>query len=68
VQKQVLYLGEINDNQKEAWWRAIEVLENGRETPRNIALFPEDRAVQSENHEVVHVQVNRRRLERPRQW
>ena len=68
VQKQVLYLGEINDNQKEAWWRAIEVLENGCETPRNIALFPEDRVVQSLNHEVVHVRVNRMRLERPRQW
>jgi hypothetical protein len=25
VQKHVLYLGEINDSQQEAWWRAIEV-------------------------------------------
>ena len=68
LQKQVLYLGEINDSQQEAWWRAIEVLENGRETPRSIALFPDDRAAQSENHEVVNIYLNRMRLERPRQW
>ena len=68
VQKQVLYLGEINDSQQEAWWCAIEVLESGRATPRTIALFPEDRKVQSKNHEAIHVYVNGLRLERPRQW
>jgi hypothetical protein len=68
VQKHVLYLGEINDSQQEAWWRAIEILENGRERPRTIALFPEDRKVQSRNHDVIRVHVNRMRLERPRQW
>ena len=30
VQKHVLYLGEINDSQREAWWRSIEVLEHGK--------------------------------------
>ena len=68
VQKRVLYLGEINDSQQESWWRAIEVLERGREKPRSIALFPDDRPVQSNSHEVVNVYVNRMRLERPRQW
>ena len=68
IQKHVLYLGEINDSQKEAWWRAIEVLENGRELPRTMALFPDDRHVHSENHDVIRVYVNRMRLERPRQW
>ena len=28
VQRQVLYLGEINDSQKTAWCRTIEVLQN----------------------------------------
>jgi len=46
----------------------FEVLENGCERPRSITLFPEDRKVHSEHHEVVHVQVNGMRLERPRQW
>jgi hypothetical protein len=68
VQKHVLYLGEINDSQREAWWRSIEILENGKKKPRKISLFPEDRPVQSGNHDVIHVHVNKMRLERPRQW
>ena len=68
VQKHVLYLGEINDSQREAWWRSIEVLENGKETPRKVALFPEDRMVQSKSHDVIHVHVNQMRLVNPRQW
>lgn len=68
VQKHVLYLGEINDSQREAWWRSIEVLENGKRTPRKVSLFPVDRQVQSSEHDVIHVHVNQMRLERPRQW
>jgi hypothetical protein len=68
VQTDVAYLGEINDGQREAWWRAIEVLEEGQEKPRSIALFPDDRKVESESHEVINVYVNRMRLEKPRQW
>jgi hypothetical protein len=68
LQRHVLYPGEINDSQREAWWRSIEVLENGREMPRKVSLFPEDRPVESSKHEVIHVRVNQMRLERPRQW
>jgi hypothetical protein len=68
VQKHVLYLGEINDSQREAWWRSIEILENGKKTPRKISLFPEDRKVQSDDHDVIHVHVNQMRLHHPRQW
>ncbi|UCG12716.1 MAG: IS1634 family transposase, partial [Deltaproteobacteria bacterium] len=68
VQKHVLYLGEINDSQREAWWRSIEILEKGQRTPRKVSLFPEDRQVQSDEHDIIHVHVNRMRLERPRQW
>jgi transposase len=68
VQKHVLYLGEINDSQREAWWRSIEILESGKRKPRKVSLFPEDRKVQSNDHDVIHVHVNQMRLERPRQW
>jgi len=68
AQKHVLYLGEINDSQREAWWRSIEVLENSKKTPRKISLFPEDRNVQSNDHDVIHVHVNQMRLANPRQW
>src|SRR5258707_13199450 len=43
VQRQVLYLGEINDSQKAAWSKAIEVFDEGAGQPKQIALFPEDR-------------------------
>jgi len=67
-QRHVLYLGEINDSQRQAWWRSIEILENGAESPRNVALLPEDRMVESGRDDVIHVRVNHMRLERPRQW
>lgn len=43
VQRHVLYLGEINDTQELAWRKSIEVMEEGAERPRTLALFPEDR-------------------------
>ena len=42
VQRQVLYLGEINDTQRTAWCRSIEVLQ-GDCGPAPMALFPDDR-------------------------
>src|SRR5215813_9982758 len=43
VQREVLYLGEINDTQELAWRRSIEVLEDGAAWPRTLSLFQEDR-------------------------
>jgi hypothetical protein len=40
VQRQVLYLGEINSSQELAWRRSIEVLEDGEPDARTYALFP----------------------------
>jgi transposase len=68
AQRHVLYLGEINDSQREAWWRSIEILENDKPLPRTVSLFPEDRPVRSAEHDVIHVRVNQMRLVRPRQW
>ena len=42
VQRQVLYLGEINDSQRAAWCRSIEVVE-GTQRSKQVALFPEGR-------------------------
>ncbi len=44
VQRQVLYLGEINNSQKAAWTRAIEAI-TGKTESRQMALFPDDRKV-----------------------
>src|SRR5258708_15092491 len=45
VQRQVLYLGEINDGQFEAWYRLIEAFDEGSRRHRQLALFPADREV-----------------------
>ncbi len=70
VQRHVLYLGEINSSQQQAWRKSIEVLDEARgDAPRTIALFPEDRyeAVIGEE-DVVRLRLWQLRLERPRQW
>ena len=38
AQRQVLYLGEINANQREAWRKTVEVQEQG--SRRQVELFP----------------------------
>jgi transposase len=68
VQRHVLYLGEINDSQKEAWCRTIEVFEEGSQRPRQVALFPQDRPRPASGQEVVQVQLDRLELHSPRQW
>jgi transposase len=68
VQRQVLYLGEINDSQREAWRKTIEVFEDGSTTPRTMALFPEDRAVELIDESVVRIRLKDLELRRPRQW
>jgi hypothetical protein len=68
VQRQVLYLGEINDSQREAWRKTIEVFEDGSSTPRTLALFPEDRALEIDDEAVVRIRLKELELRRPRQW
>ena len=67
VQRQVLYLGEINDSQREAWRKTIEVFQDGAATAQ-MALFPEDRAVEINDEQVVKIRLKEVELRRPRQW
>src|SRR5438093_3115055 len=68
VQHQVLYLGEINDQQEAAWRKTIEVFEDGQPQPHTVALFPEDRAVEVDDKDIVRVKLSAMELRRPRQW
>ena len=68
VQRHVLYLGEINDAQRAAWCQTIEAFDELSNRPRQIALFPEDRAAPALDCDVVHVRLSELRLRRPRQW
>jgi transposase len=69
VQRQVLYLGEINDNQREAWCRVIEAFDEGVGRHTQLALFPADRAVPEHAQGYgVQVRLEAMELHRPRQW
>jgi hypothetical protein len=68
VQRQVLYLGEINGSQREAWRKTIEVFEEGAATAQTMALFPEDRPVEIDDEHVVQIRLKEVELRRPRQW
>jgi hypothetical protein len=67
VQRQVLYLGEINGSQREAWRKTIEVFEDGGATAQ-MALFPEDRPVEINDEHVIKIRLKDVELRRPRQW
>jgi transposase len=68
VQRQVLYLGEINDTQRASWVKTIEVIEERNGSVRQIALFPSDRRPPELDCEVVQIRLNALELHRPRQW
>ena len=68
VQRQVLYLGEINSSQLDAWRHAIDVIDETTGQARTLALFPEDRNVVATDSQTVQVRLSEMRLCRPRQW
>jgi len=65
AQRQVLYLGEINDSQQLAWRKTIEVFDEGAK--RQVALFPEG-AQPAGDAKAVGVRLSELQLKRPRQW
>ena len=67
VQRQVLYLGEINDSQQAAWCKSIEVLGEDSSATQ-VALFPTDRQAPALDCDVVQVKLNELALRDPRQW
>jgi transposase len=68
VQRHVLYLGEINDSQRAAWQKSIEVFDEKQGQARQCALFPEDRTPAADAASVVQVRLNQLQLSRPRTW
>jgi len=67
-QRQVMYLGEINDAQHHAWCKSIDVLSEDQGTARQMALFPADVPVPALACDVVQVKLNELSVRRPRQW
>jgi hypothetical protein len=69
VQRPLLYLGEINDNQAAAWRKSIAVFEDGTPEPRTLSLFPDDRAEAFvDDDTIVRLRLSELSLRRPRQW
>ncbi len=69
MQRHLLYLGEINDSQKEAWTKVIDVFDTARHQTTELALYPANRTVpEHASHYGVQVQLDQFTLRRPRQW
>src|SRR5215467_9923738 len=68
VQRHVLYLGEINDEQQVAWRRSIEVFDQGENVARTVALVAAERQIEQDSHAIVRIRVGEMELRRPRQW
>ncbi len=71
VQRHVLYLGELNGRQESSWRKSVALFGQDDETPRQVALFPEEHApaaVGDGELPVVRVRLSEMSLRRPRQW
>jgi len=69
VQRQVLYLGEINDSQHQSWCRVIEAFDEQTQQKTQLALFPAEKQLpeHAESY-AVRVRLEAMELCRPRQF
>ncbi len=67
-QRQVIYLGEVNDSQKASWIKQIQVFDTAAETYATLALFPEDRLVPAQVAPAVQICLSQFEVCRSRQW
>jgi transposase len=69
VQRPVLYLGEINDSQREAWCRVVDAFDEGSQQHRQLALFAAGQGVPEHARGYgLQVRLDAMELRRPRQW
>jgi transposase len=68
VQRQVLYLGEINDSQREGWIRSIEAFDEDVRCQKKLPLFAPERTISGNEVAAVQVRLSEFELRRPRQW
>ena len=68
VQRQVLYLGEINDSQEAAWRKTLEVFDEQRQTACQMSLFPEDREIPPDAVNAVSLRIAELTLRRCRSF
>jgi hypothetical protein len=68
TQRQVLYLGEINDSQQEAWRQTLKVFDEDRRQYCELSLFPDDRPLPPGAVDAISVTLGRMQLRRPRSF
>lgn len=68
VQRQVLYLGEINDSQEVAWRKTLEVFDEQRRSTCQMSLFPEDREIPPDAVNALRLRLDRLSLRRSRAY
>ena len=68
VQKHVLYLGEVTDQQRASWERAVSVIDETNGQCRQLTLIPEDRVISTSEVDALPVRLSALRLEHPRLW
>jgi transposase len=68
AQRQVLYLGEINDSQQAAWRKTLDVFDEEQHRLTPLSLFPEDRPVPADALDSIQVKLSEMKLERARPY
>jgi transposase len=66
IQRTVLYLGEINDQQQAAWRKTLEVFDEQQQRYTNLSLFPDDRTLPADAIDSIQVRLSGLELRRAR--
>jgi transposase len=69
IQRHILYLGEINSSQLEAWTKVSDVFDTDQQRTTELALYPAEQSIPAHATDYgVQVRLGEFRLHRPRQW
>jgi transposase len=68
VQRTVLYLGEINDQQQASWRRTLSVFDEDKQSYTKLSLFPDDRSLPVDAVDSIQVRLSGMELRRPRSF
>jgi transposase len=68
VQRTVLYLGEINDQQQADWRKRLQVFDEERGSYTSVSLFPDDRELPANELDSLAVKLSELELRRPRHY
>jgi hypothetical protein len=66
VQRAVLYLGEVNDEQQAAWRKTLWVFDEEEQEYANLSLFPDDREIPGDAVDSLQVKMSGLELRQPR--